>query len=482
MIKNNNRMSEVKKRNVISVIISSGMMEITWLYALACVFFLMLNSPLFPIWSAIIAFFTPVIITSIIKGRGKRIAIHFFLHFLFYALILLYTLHNYGFWNVSFLNVKWLQMFFYKQFGPLDGFTYFLLIFWFSCFWFSGYKLINRSCDYLAITSRFDLGIFMLVLTFIISGSTGTPFPNSSVLISYYFLFSMLTMILSQNLRSSKIKSNNQYGKKWILFGLIPILLLLFSWISLFFLPQMTSAAQAGYYLLKVISNPIGNILLKIISFLFGFGYRTVEVSPIHSADPAISLPDSNELSWLDKILQWILIWGGIFLLILLTILVIGWLLFSLWKWFSLKTELDIAKKGFFEELCLWIKDILFKAKKLLTKFFITLPSSQRKEENTADLFQKLCQWGRYSGIPRQKFHTPLEYGECLAIFFPNNYQDMRLIIDGFNKERYGKKYIQKEELKKIKKAWRRLASPSKWPLRLLTKIVYSKKLKYFVT
>ncbi|HNR64932.1 MAG TPA: hypothetical protein PKJ95_01415 [Atribacterota bacterium] len=52
------------KRNRIFLIISSGMMEITWLYALAGVFFIMLNAPVFPIWAALLSFFTPIIITS----------------------------------------------------------------------------------------------------------------------------------------------------------------------------------------------------------------------------------------------------------------------------------------------------------------------------------------------------------------------------------------------------------------------------------
>jgi len=36
--------------------------------------------------------------------------------------------------------------------------------------------------------------------------------------------------------------------------------------------------------------------------------------------------------------------------------------------------------------------------------------------------------------------------------------------------------YVYTEEIEKIKKAWRRLASPSQWPLRLMTKILYSRK------
>jgi len=466
-------------RNRTLLIITSSMMEIIWLYALASISFLLLNTPLFPVWAATLAFLIPLIITSILKGRGKRIITLFIIHLLFYILTLTYTLYNYGYQAVPLLNFRWIQIFFNKQFGTVNGFAYFLLIFWFSCFWFNGYKLINRSNDYFTITSRFDLGIVMLVLTFIISGAMNTLFPNSNVLICYYFLFSMMAIIIAQNLRSSKTNYYKQFKESRWIFTIIPVFLLLFSWVLLFLLPQMTSAAQAGYYILKVISNPIGKLLLKILFFLFGFRSRATEVGYIDLVDSTMPLPESNKLSWWGRMLQWILTWGGISLLILLTILALGWLLYSLWKWLSLKTELNIDRKWFFEELWLWIKDIFFQVKKILHKFYYILLSSSRKEENISTLFQKLCQWGRYSGIPRQKFQTPLEYGKNLAIFFPESYQDIRLIIDGFNQERYGKQTIHLEEFKKIRKAWRRLASPSKWPLRLSTKLLRSRKLQF---
>lgn len=95
-------------------------------------------------------------------------------------------------------------MFFQKQFGSIEGFAYILLIFSFTIFWFSGYKLINRSSNHFIVTSRFDLGITMLVLTFIIAGSTDTFFPNASVLISYYFLFAILAIIISKHLNAQK--------------------------------------------------------------------------------------------------------------------------------------------------------------------------------------------------------------------------------------------------------------------------------------
>ncbi len=288
----------------------------------------------------------------------------------------------------------------------------------------------------------------------------------------------MLAIIIAQQSKSSKIEYDNKRGISNLIFTSIPVILLFASWVLLFFLPQMTSAAQAGYHILKVIANPIGKFLLKILSLLFGFSNFPADVSST-STDPAVlSIPiaDENELSWLGRILQWIIAFGGILLFSMLTILTIGWLLYSLWKWLSLKTELDIERKGFWEELGLWLRYVFLEIKTFLQKYSVSKIFYRRKDDSISVIFKRLCQWGKHSGITRKKFQTPLEYGRCLSIFFPDNIQDIGLIIDGFNKEFYGGKTNGGEEIEKIKKAWRRLASPSQWPLRLMTKILYSRK------
>ena len=479
MIKREKLIHDIRKNRIL-LIITSGMMELTWLYALACLLFLLLNSSLFPIWSATLAFFVPIIITSTLKGRGKRLFEHFIIHSLSYISLLLLTIYNYGYRDGSFLSLRWLEMFFQKQYGPVDGFAYILLIFWFSYFWYSGYKLIERPNEYLTITSRFDLGIAMLALTFIITGVTNTIFPYSSVLISYYFLFSILAIIISQNLKSLSFKNMQQLNNgrsDRMAFSFVPVLLLLASWIILFFIPQMTSAAQVGYHVLKIVSKPIGYLLLKILCWMFGFQPRPAIIDSTDSVGMPMPSPESGELSWFGNILEWIFIWGGILLFSLLAILAIGSLLYSLWKWFSLRTDLDLEKRGLLEELGLWLKHILGEISKFITKVLATLIIFQNKSTNITTLFTKLCRWGRNSGIPKQKFQTPLEYGHQLTFFFSNNAGDISLIIDNFNRERYGQKPTEPQELAETKQAMKRLTSPLKWPSRLLVRLFYAKKL-----
>ena len=195
-------------------------------------------------------------------------------------------------------------------------------------------------------------------------------------------------------------------------------------------------AAQAGYHILKVIANPIGKLLLKILSLLFGFSNFPADVSSTDPAGLSIPIADENELSWLGRILQWIITFGGILLFSILTILTIGWLLYSLWKWLSLKTELDIEKKVLWEELGLWIRHVFLEIKTFLQKYSVSKIFYRRRDDSISVIFKRLCQWGKHSGITRKNFKHRWN-GRCLL--FPDNIQDIGLIIDGFNKSSMGK-------------------------------------------
>jgi len=471
-------MTEGPNSKSILLLISAGMMEISWLYALSCILFLMLESPLIPLWAVVLSFFTPILIASVLKGRGRRIIEHVILHISFSFMILLYTFYVYGNRQESFFNFGWLKMLLHQQYGSVSGPSYLFILFWLSFLWISGYKLVNRSNDYFIIASRFDLGIVMLVFTFIILGSIHLSLPFAGLLIIYYFLFSMFSISLAKNLRSSKTRRPNQFSGTGLVLTFILAVLLFGSWIVLFFLPQLSLAAQAGSHVLKIVTKPFLSLLLKIILFLFGHRNRTLNVGSTSAGDSGISLIESSEPTWWAQLLQWMIIWGGLILLSLLAILAICWFVWSLWKWFSTKTELDTKRKGFFEELLLWFLHQFSLAKKVLGKIVGLVKNIRKKQENISVLFQKLCRWGRSSGIPRERSKTPQEYGRYLTHFFPDNQLDFQLIIKNFNQEIYGKKIIQAEELRKVKKAWRRLSRPSKWPLRLWVKIFYSRKFR----
>ena len=181
---------------------------------------------------------------------------HVVLHAICFFALLLYSCYFYGNWEGTFFSFQWLQSLFHHQYGPVDGFAYIALIFWFSCLWVSGYRFIQRSHDYSVITSRFDLGFAALVFTFIVLRSMNISFPRSGIMILYYFLFSIVAIVLAKHAKSTAGNYSHQISGISLVLTFIVVVLLMGSWVVLFLLPQLTSAAQSGYAVLKMIGKP----------------------------------------------------------------------------------------------------------------------------------------------------------------------------------------------------------------------------------
>lgn len=74
-------------------------------------------------------------------------------------------------------------------------------------------------------------------------------------------------------------------------------------------------------------------------------------------------------------------------------------------------------------------------------------------------IYRQMCRAAEGAGYPRLEFQTPYEYLPTLAIVWPENTADSRLITNAFVKVRYGEVPESREELEAIRVAWRQLES-----------------------
>jgi hypothetical protein len=72
-------------------------------------------------------------------------------------------------------------------------------------------------------------------------------------------------------------------------------------------------------------------------------------------------------------------------------------------------------------------------------------------------IYQQMCRAAEGAGYPRLEFQTPYEYLPMLALVWPENAADSRLITNAFVKVRYGEVPETREELEAIRAAWRQL-------------------------
>jgi hypothetical protein len=69
-------------------------------------------------------------------------------------------------------------------------------------------------------------------------------------------------------------------------------------------------------------------------------------------------------------------------------------------------------------------------------------------------IYQQMCRAAEGAGFPRPEFQTPYEYLPTLALVWPENTTDSRMITNAFVKVRYGEVPETREELEAIRAAW----------------------------
>ena len=90
-----------------------------------------------------------------------------------------------------------------------------------------------------------------------------------------------------------------------------------------------------------------------------------------------------------------------------------------------------------------------------------------KRVDSAAMVYVRLLSWGRHSGVLKRPNETPGEYGGRLMDHFPGLNQEIRQIVDAFNREIYGLIQTGPDMLADIRKAQRRMQSIRHWPVRV---------------
>ena len=89
--------------------------------------------------------------------------------------------------------------------------------------------------------------------------------------------------------------------------------------------------------------------------------------------------------------------------------------------------------------------------------------------DSAAVIYYRLLRWGRYSGLTPVPSHTPSECGRRLMESFPGLKSEIRLIVEAFNREVYGRTATDKQTLVQLSSAYRRMQRLKHWPSRIKT-------------
>ncbi len=457
------------KRGFLLFLVTAGM-ELSYLYA--CSTFLttsIFNHP-FPFPEAIGSFMLAAVLTLLSQGRGWRVIYVVIAQAFGFIPALLRMVHIYQSWSDSFLSQTWLVKFYDNPTGAIGWFISLLVIYWIYAFWAGGMGLARRPTDYNTICSRFDRGLIAFFLLFLIKfllqikEGIRIEEPASELLIFPFLIFSLLAIGLVRHQSVAPRDFLPGYQGIGVILSFIVVTLLFGTGLVFFCMPYLTLAAETGYSILKIVSGPIGSVLLIILRFIFGSDFSFSEKPPVKKKE-IIDTASQGEYSWWVELLGKILVWGVWILIgsVFLFLLIVA--LYSLYQWLISRTPIDQERQKPRHLIALWAERLRF----FLLSCWKWFQRRMKGYRGAIQLYAALRSWGRRSGLRHMPSETPAEYGSRLEHRFPILKREIDLIIQAFNEEVYGEIIFNEHQLKITQSAWRRLRSPFHWPLRVKT-------------
>ena len=448
----------------------SGCMELSWLYAWANFLTVSISHRPFPLLEAVTVFILAVGITLFSKEKGWRVIYVLSLQIVGFIFSALFILYFFNALTNPFLSYVWVTEFFVSLRGVWEWLITIIIVFLTLSFWIGGLALGKKPMTYSKTCSRFDLGLGVFFLLFLIKlvllgkGGIKSEDPVSQFMIFPFFIFGLSAIGLARKQGGFQKNFLSGYQGIGVILIFIMAILIFGTGLTLFFLPSLGLVAESGYGILKIAAKPLGYIFVQVIRFLYmGNAIRSGNPSP----PPQKGIENLNpppEEGWWPEFIEKIVSWGLWIALGLILLLAFGLVIYYLLRWLFSKTPASPKKRE-----SLWFRILSWL--KRFRDFLLFLPKGRvfttEGYKGAMRIYRTLLSWGRHSGLPHFLSETPNEYGQRLNHQFPSLKGEIDLIIETFNLEFFGGISLNKEQLAKSISAWRRLRSPLHWPYRL---------------
>jgi hypothetical protein len=325
--------------------------------------------------------------------------------------------------------------------------------------WWLGRRLAFANMNFAAMVSEFQFGLFILVITFFIASQTEFEIAHSVYLIVAFFLISLLGISIAHAVEGTSWLSGLYQGH-WsgLLLVSVSLVLILGFIISLVVTPDLLRLFVAA---LKWVWEAIMTVLAFIASLL-------PEIEPTEEPPPMPAMPSMESP---DEATRWFtmpeLLKRG--LRIGWTVLVVGFLLFALWrissdifKWLrrklasmagaefepmpgALRADFLSLLKRFFSKLLGWRR--LFRSRARAAPVLPEIASVRQ-------IYRQFLRWAAAAGFPRHISQTPHEYLYELIGLLPEAQGDLDLITQQYVRTRYGAWLLTEDELHQLKQSW----------------------------
>lgn len=333
-------------------------------------------------------------------------------------------------------------------------------LWWTVLLYYLGYQLHSRKADFRNTSNRLDIGItvFSLVLIVkLVAEDKGVVIPYEHSLGRQLVCFMMLGLFSSgvaRNQTSHRNSTISYYkGAGMVLsFGLLAAVF--GTAMAMLFLTELIEGAIWGKGVLDQTWPYIEHAATQLANSKLLLGYVDWVVANVVRAG-------------LTKIPSWEMTYDGPDPFYLKVVFAIGtfYALVVLWfivEWMLHKPDGSQKRPGPWVILRLMARRV----KRIVMRILQRLYSKRDPRHRVEQYYRLLQKWGARSGLPRASCETPNEYGARLADYFPNVTREISYLIERFNLARYSGRAAQPSQLIQIQEGWKRLRSPTLWPLR----------------
>jgi len=456
-------------------LVSRASMELSWRYA--WVFFLTFLSMgfLFPLPAAAGILCVSAVLNLASYKRGWQMIQVVLLNLIGFMACALLFLHHFRYPAYPVWSMEWIGRLVGDPSGIVEWFLLLLTVFCLILIWRGGWYLKKSPGDYLSVCLQFDKGLGLLFgllvvnAVFITRAGVGMPANALGFVMPAYLIFGLCAIGFNRHQHDVQKSFLSGYRGLGIIFSVAAMTILFCSGIIFLFHPYLFPAADALLATLDQTTTPMVPYLVRVIRYLL-VPRHTIRLYGDIEEDEAVQIelsppPDDG---WMPVVAN-ILVWVTMGVVILMIAGLIFYVLKRLFAWLLSKDPVDsspLTFKAWALGLLKSLAAIPLTLWRFLTAFF-------KQVDSAAMVYVRLLKWGQHSGVLKRRNETPDEYAKRLMRLFPGFHQEIRQIVDAFNREVYGLIQTTPDMLIDIKKAQRRMKSIRHWPQRAKVWLLY---------
>ena len=316
---------------------------------------------------------------------------------------------------------------------------------------------------------QFDKGLgllfSLLVVNAVLKAKAGVGMPVNALgfLMPAYLIFGLASVGLSRHQHDVQRSFLSGFRGLGIIFSIAVLAVLLGSGLIFLFYPYFFPVADTLLVIIARTTPPmvpnLGSLLRYILAPKHSMNLSTgIE----NDADAQIEIAPLPADGWLPAMAT-ILFWATMGVALLMAVCFMLYVLKRLFAWLLSKDALGSSPPSFKAWAMNFLK-VIIAMPAGLWRFCVSLFNPM---DSAARAYQRLLSWGRHCGLSKQHNETPDEYGSRLVRSFPKLDQDIRMIVETFDREFYGQVQTAPDRVADILRAQRRMKRIRYWPRRV---------------